>query len=324
MRFPPGMFTIPARGAAIKGVGIFKVRNGTLVFQAWPQKRQTPPTPAELANRETLYWSTQVVKIMDGYQQDFALRLSQQTQLARNDFLYIALFGRIGTLIRPDGRKLFSMAAMQDVSKTLDAIWQTKNGILVRGKDWWEGLAPGAVGDLLTIDGNGDVAWLAAPPTAVIAPEPILGVPPINPTIGTTWAGGAFIGRPFRPNNSFTITGFRVWCTAAGTSRRGLAGIYQAHASDNTLTSGALLSAGSDQAIVAGLNTFPLTTPVTVTAGQWYYGGISVYTGTGTMNFARSDIAHDVQYFSRAASGLPSTAPTASDSQGTAFGVWAY
>lgn len=56
------------------------------------------------------------------------------------------------------------MPAYQDVSDLLDGIYQLEGGILVRGPNWWQGLAPGLAGTILTSNGPGEAPTYQAPP----------------------------------------------------------------------------------------------------------------------------------------------------------------
>jgi hypothetical protein len=234
VRLPPNSFLVPGRGAGIKGLGVWQWRNGSLYFSRWPRKQPTARTPAEAFNRETLYFSTQIVKIMDSYQIDFSRWLASQSQLAAQDFLYIALFGRIGHMVRRDGKVVYSMAAMQDVSKTLDAIWQLKGGLLMRGDPWWEGLPAGLDGQVLTMQDNGLFAWEfpAAPATITQQSQPVF--------TSFTASTDAFAtqGTIYSVQHALNIDRLMLYAApSAGNLYKGVVGLCSLSAGNYTLTS---------------------------------------------------------------------------------------
>lgn len=324
MRLPPDGFFIPRRGAAMKGLGIWRWQGERLYFQRAPRRVPTPRSEAERFNRAQLYWSTQVVKIMDAYQRDFALSMSKATQLAAQDFLYISLFGRVGHMVRRDGTVIYSMAAMQDVSKTLDAIGQLKGQLLVKGDPWWQALDIGPPGKVLGVIGDGLIDWVDPTPAFAGHTDEWMNPPPMSPSVGSTNTGvSAFIALPVYPNDAFNVTGVELWLTNKGGSTQGYAGLYKAGAASPILTGATLIGQGAPITTVAGKNVFPFTAPLPVTKNDWYFLGVNLR-GTGSYNLAARDYARTVTFFALASNTLPATAPAASITTGNNTSFWGY
>lgn len=298
--------------------------DGNLYFQRWPRKQPTARTAAEQFNRDALQVSTQIVKLMDSYQINFARELAAKSQLASQDFLYIALFGRIGHMVRRDGKKVFSMAAKQSVSQLLDAIWQNKGGILVRGDTWWDPLAVGNPDQVLTVQADGSLAWEtpAAPPVA--AGDEFMAAPPMQPIVNSNnFGGNAFAAIPIFPKAAINITGIRLWCTAPGSGHTIYAGIYDRASGSATMAGGALLGQGTAQALTAGLNILPFAAPVAVTPDRFQWLGVAVL-GAGNVNFGARDYARTLQFFAQTTGSLPNPAPAITNSSGNNGSWWGY
>lgn len=322
VRIPPGNFLVPARGAIIKDLGVWKTRRGQPVFQKMPPKQPVPRTFAEKVNRDTFAYSAQVAPLMDAYQQQFARELAKITQLLPRDFLFIALFGRVGTFVRSDGTKIYSMAAMQDVSVTLDAIAQLKGQIMVRGETWWEGVPSGAPGQVLKVQPDGSIAWSDGGGSG--GAQWWMEQPPLVPTTNSgIFGGNAFAAMPFYVEEATEVTGCRIWLNVIGTGHTGFAGAYSANPSTNGLQGGALLGQGTPQALVLGLNDFPFSSPVIFPAHTWVWAGPAIL-GAGNINTMAGMSSRSNAFFGQTTSTLPSTAGAASNGAGTNVTWWFY
>lgn len=324
MRLPPDGFFIPRRGAYLKGLGVWRWQGDKLYFQRAPRKQPTPRTDAEAFNRSTLYWSTQVVKIMDAYQREFSSYMSRNSQLAAQDFMYISLFGRVGHLVRRDGTKVFSMAAMQDVSQLLDALYQLKGGILVRGDTWWEGLAIGDPGKVLGVTSPGELGFVDQTPAFAGHTDEWMQPPPMSPsTNSTNFGGNAFAAIPIYPNDAFNLAGVRVWMSNAGSGHTAYAGLYKAPSSSPILTGATKIAQGTAQTLVPGLNSLPFNSAAPVTQRDWYWLGLTIL-GAGNVNMAARDYNRSLGFFAQTTGTLPNTAPTATLTSGNSMSQWGY
>lgn len=159
-KIPPDAYALPARGTALRGLAYTQVRNGRMVWVRWPRKRPTAGSPENQTRRDNIALAARVSIYMDVHQQMFARKVSERGPLQPRDLLMAALFRRIGTVVTREGRKIYSMAAMQDVSDLLDSIGQVEGTILYRGPTWWMALAPGVPDQVLTVDADGSPAWM--------------------------------------------------------------------------------------------------------------------------------------------------------------------
>lgn len=162
VKLPPGTIGVPPRGMALRGDVYIRPHAGGFIVTTWPKKRPTPRNAKEADARSMLQVATIASLYMDAHQTLFSRELSKRTGLAPRDHLMMALFNRVGHWTLRDGRKLYSMASIQDVSALLDTLGQVPGDILVRGKDWWYRLPPGNPGDVLTVDPDGMLTWLPA------------------------------------------------------------------------------------------------------------------------------------------------------------------
>lgn len=166
---------------------------------------------------------------MTAREQKIALQATTGTPLMPRDLLLMALYARMFALDLDDGRKLLPAPFRADVSTALDALGQALGEVLVRGPEFWQALAPGAPGEVLTSNGPGALPSYK-PSTA--AGEGATVVKTANQTV---FAGAAQLtyqsvlfddaGLWDAPNNQFVIPAgvnraritVNTWNTNAGT-----------------------------------------------------------------------------------------------------------
>lgn len=155
----PGDIFYPGRGAGLRGSHYVTTnRTGTFVSK-WPKPRGPAKSPAQQRAQDDFAAACVIIKNIDPLMQAVARDVSRYTPLLPRDFLMMQLFQRAFHFVLPDGSKVYSMAAMQDVSALLDAIWQEKNGLLLRDDSLWKGLPPGTPTQVLSVDLDGNVVW---------------------------------------------------------------------------------------------------------------------------------------------------------------------
>jgi hypothetical protein len=71
-------------------------------------------------------------------------------------------------VVLTSGRKIFSVAAYQDVSLLLDAIGQIPGMVLFRDQDWWKALQPRLENDVLRLNADLKPEWGPAPSTGTV------------------------------------------------------------------------------------------------------------------------------------------------------------
>lgn len=163
MKIPPESSLWPGRGISLKGQFYTREMNGRLFASKWPKSQKAPRNAREADTRRLFKIAANVSTMMSAQEQAFARRLANESKLLPRDFLMIALFNRIGVVVLRNGRKIYGMPAIQDVSAMLDALWQTKGGILYRDTTLWAGLEAGDPGFVLTMGDDAVPVWAEAP-----------------------------------------------------------------------------------------------------------------------------------------------------------------
>lgn len=323
-KIPPGSSHFPGRGVSLRGNFYTIVVGDQVIVKKWPIRQPTPRTKAEGDNRTLLAKAARFTAYMSAGSQEFARQLAQESKLLPRDFLLIALFNRIGYVVFKDGRKVFSMVAVQDVSNLLDAIGQVPGDLLLRGTDWWERLPAGAVGASLIIGLDGRPLWVPAGP-APSSGQLFMSAPFLNPNGGgATIGAGTFIGLPILPSADTVLTGLKIVGTAAGSGRKLTAGIYQPSAA--ALNGATLKQSSAIISAVAGLNTLPFAAPFTALKDTFYFIGIAVTAGSGNFQAMLSDLTRNsYTFFTNTTGVLPATAPAGTNGTGaTQFNWWGY
>lgn len=158
--------TIPRRRklASYRGRVMIDTVRGVIRVRRWPKKRGKPKSEKQ---RFWIDWFTQanlLAKYADPMSQARAIEFSKDSGLYPRDILLQAMRGRLYTWADETGWRWFSVAAIQDLSDTLDVLAQTVGSILVRAVDRWRAPDPGNVDDVLTLKGTPPIpAWF---PTA--------------------------------------------------------------------------------------------------------------------------------------------------------------
>jgi hypothetical protein len=323
-KIPPGNSINPGRGVSIRGRFYTTYENGQVVVKKWPRRQPTARTPEEQANRELLAKAARFTAYMSSGAQTFARDLASSSKLLPRDFLMIALFNRIGYLIMRDGRKVYGMPSIIDVSNLLDAIAQVEGDLMFRGEDLWARLPIGVLNDVLTVGPDGLPIWSAAPPPPSSG-QPFMAPPLLKPTVaGVTFNPGNFTALPVMASAETEVTGVKVPVTAIGTSRTIRAAIYEDVS--GLMTGGTLVAESQSQAASLGVMTIPFDAPVTLDPDRFYYMGIIVYGGSGNVQLMTVDVTRNsYQFFADAAAPLPATAPAStSGTGGTQFSWWGY
>lgn len=134
---------------------------GVLRVRKWPKKRGTPTSERQLFWIDWFRQANELAKYADPMSQVRAIEEAKNTGKYPRDVLLQAMRGRLYTWADSDGWKWFSVAAIQDISDTLDVLAQTVGGVLVRAKDRWRAPPAGALAEVLTHQGPDDPPiWL--------------------------------------------------------------------------------------------------------------------------------------------------------------------
>lgn len=322
VRIPEGSNTFPRRGAALRGVGVMRQGPSGMVFAKWPKKRGPAKSAAQQQSQDDFKAATVIVKNMDPLLIDFAAEVSIGAPLLPRDLLMMFLYGRGIYIILPSGRKLFSMAAYQDVSLLFDAICQIPGGMFVRGADWWTFVPPGLPGDALITDPTGEIRW---GPAVNGGGKPWWREPPsMSPGVtGQGTGNNAFGGTPFLAEASDTVSGLRIWVNSLSGSLNMYPGLYSYNPSTGHLDGGHLLVQGPPVAAVVGQMDLPFTAPAILKPGLFYFMGIGV--DNGNYFFAASGISNrGFEWFPQSGHTLPSTAPSVHVETANSMTMWLY
>lgn len=307
-RLPPENMMFPHRGAALRGVGVVRQGRSGQVFSTWPKPRGKARSAAQQQAQDDFRAACVIVKNMDPLFQIMAAEVAKTGALLPRDILMMSLYGRLGYIQMPDGRKLFSVAAYQDVSLLLDAIAQVPGDLLLRGDSFWERLPKGSIGDNLVIAPDGSIQW---EPAAVATPIEWFQQPrPMEPdNAGTAVTNNAYVGIAIYAAQQHDIQNTNVFVQSL-TGTWNLSGvIYDANPSTLALTGGLLLANGVPQVAAAGLNVLPFAAPVRLLAGHFYYMGLWMQGGS-SIKFMPTQETSSTRYFIQTATTPPSTAPT--------------
>lgn len=149
------------RRPTFKNSVMFDVSNGVERVRAWPKKRGRPKSNKTRQQNALFTECSWAIKFLPGILHAQAIQATKGTPLLPRDILMQQMFGRFCAVKLPDGRRIYPMAARQDISESLDILSQVPGTILVRGPEFWYGLEPGDPGDVLSIDsGTGLPAYI--------------------------------------------------------------------------------------------------------------------------------------------------------------------
>ena len=145
---------------------VIRQTRGRLVLQKWPKKRGPNQTPAA---RYWVYWLAECMRLwnygpaaMKHWYQDGTRGIP-----AKAPDIYLQMQrGKWGFFTKYDGTWYPPKAALDYMSYSLDLITNKIGGLLVRGTDDWEGIEPGAAGQILTAQGpSTPPIWSTPSPT---------------------------------------------------------------------------------------------------------------------------------------------------------------
>lgn len=137
----------------------YRYWRGKLVVSAWPQKLQKEPSPRQAAARQLMKEAADAAKHVDPQQVELSYFWSNGTQALPRDLLFQSFYGRLGFIIDTPERKIYPMAALQDVSAVLDALGLNDGDMLYRADKYWTALPIGLEGQVLKVNADGLPEW---------------------------------------------------------------------------------------------------------------------------------------------------------------------
>jgi len=126
---------------------------GVLRVRKWPAKYGKPRSALQAWWVDWFKQANLLAKYADPMSQARAIEMTKGSGMYPRDVLLKAMRGRLYFWSTPDGWKWYSVAAIQDVSDSLDALAQVVGSVLVRATDRWRSVVPGAIGQVLTYQG---------------------------------------------------------------------------------------------------------------------------------------------------------------------------
>lgn len=151
---------------------------GVLRVRKWPRKYGKARSALQQYWIDWFRQANLLAKYADGMTQARAIALTKGTGLYPRDIMLKAMRGRLYVWADTTGWKWYPMAAIQDVSDSLDALAQTIGSVLVRATDRWRAAGPASptIGDALTYQGAGaPPAWASA--GAGVSQQTVAGTP---------------------------------------------------------------------------------------------------------------------------------------------------
>ena len=128
---------------------------GVLRVRAWPKKRGTPKSAAQLFWIDWFRQANLLAKYADAQSMISAIELTKGSRWYPRDILLKAMRGRLLYLTDTTGWRWYPVAATNDVSNSLDTLAQTVGSVLVRAVDRWRAPPAGVLGNVLTNQGPG-------------------------------------------------------------------------------------------------------------------------------------------------------------------------
>lgn len=126
------------RRPSLTGVVMQYVRNGQETVAAWPRKRGTN-LPQSTKDRNIWFRKIQWAwKYLVPDMQTNIMNARKGTPLLPRDIWTMMAAGTFVWFVRPNGRKIFPMQAMQAVSLSLDTLSQVPGSMIIRGPQFWE------------------------------------------------------------------------------------------------------------------------------------------------------------------------------------------
>ena len=154
------------------------VVRGTIRVRKWPKKRGKPRSEAQRFWVDWFKQANLLAKYVDAASATLAIELTKGSGWYPRDVLLKAMRGRLYWWTDQDGRKWFPMAAVGDISLTLDVLAQTVGSVLVRAVDRWRAPPAGVSGDVLTNKGPGNPPeWAPITGAAGVTQEELAGSP---------------------------------------------------------------------------------------------------------------------------------------------------
>jgi len=150
--------TGPYHGRRLPAVGkTFYVRElrGQLLMCKWPRKRGRPLHPTTIEQNEKFKQANWATKYIPAAIQMAHRQIVEGTNILPRDLMIASMYGRGFYWQQPGQNRRYPIAAIHDLSDTLDILGALAGDILVRGTDLWEKGRPTAPGQVLMSNAPG-------------------------------------------------------------------------------------------------------------------------------------------------------------------------
>ena len=154
------------------------VSRGQIRVQKWPKKRGSPTSEKQRFWVEWFRQANLLAKYADAESLRLAIEYTKGSGWYPRDILLKAMRGRLYWWTDTTGWKWYPVAAIGDISETLDVLAQTVGSVLVRAVDRWRAPPVGALDDVLTNQGPGNPPeWKPITGAAGVTQEELAGSP---------------------------------------------------------------------------------------------------------------------------------------------------
>ncbi len=145
------------RGPSYSGKYMIDTVRGVLRVRKWPRKRGTPKSALQLWWIDWFRQANYLAKYVDAASARRAIEITANSGMYPRDVLLAAMRGRLYIWQDKAGKVWHPMAAVQDISDSLDVLAQNVGNVLVRAVDRWRAAEPAApaLGQVLTSQGPG-------------------------------------------------------------------------------------------------------------------------------------------------------------------------
>lgn len=199
------------RRPSLHGILMQDISHGRERSRGWPRKRGSKVSAATKEQNDAFREAQQSAKYWDPRNIIEVSEWREGTPILPRDLQVMMMYNRLFVIVLPNGTKVYSMAARQDVSDSLDAISPEVGTILYRADEGWrvipraydEGLALQSSAELMPewkpLEIGHNLAWYYAPPTAASFPTRLSGLGAIptmtdDPDVGLIIANGPTVG----------------------------------------------------------------------------------------------------------------------------------
>lgn len=152
-------YIVARKAPSLRGMLVVSTWRGIPYISAWPKKRPRPLPAKTIEQNEWFRQANRLTKYIAPELQITARNAVAGTPLYPRDIQIQLMAGTLFSIQFPGEGTMYSMATRRAVSDSIDVLGSTENGVLFRGPDFWDVLAPDTAGKVLQTNGP------SSPPT---------------------------------------------------------------------------------------------------------------------------------------------------------------